>query len=74
MCYEAVDNYAYALEFVPDYCKTQEMCDQAVDTCPFAFDSVPDRFKTQEICDKVVSEELFVRKYRLGRYNTQKNM
>ena len=29
---KAVDNCAHALEFVSEYCKTQEMCDKAVNT------------------------------------------
>ena len=32
MCNEAVDNYAHALEFVPDCYKTQKMCNKAVNT------------------------------------------
>ena len=31
-----------AIQFVPEYYKTQEMCVKAVDTCPFVFDSVLD--------------------------------
>ena len=34
MCNEVVDNYANALEFVPECNKTQKMCDKAVNTYP----------------------------------------
>ena len=33
MCNQAVDNYAHALEFVPECYKTQKMCDKAVNRC-----------------------------------------
>ena len=36
MCNKVVDNYPYALEFVPGCFKTQIMCDKAVDTHPTA--------------------------------------
>ena len=32
---ESLDNYFYALEFVPDSYKTKNICDKAVDTYPF---------------------------------------
>ena len=34
MCYKTVDDYAHALEFVPDRFKSQEMCIKAVNNCP----------------------------------------
>ena len=41
MCNQAVDNYAHALEFVPELYKTQEMCDKAANTYFFASDFIP---------------------------------
>ena len=38
---EAVDNYAHALEFVPEFYKTQEMCNKAVNTYTSAIQFVP---------------------------------
>ena len=32
MCNKAVDNYAHALEFLPDCYNTQKMCNKAVNT------------------------------------------
>ena len=34
MCNKAVDDYAHALEFVPDWYKTQEMCAKAACNYP----------------------------------------
>ena len=42
MCDKAVNNYAYALEFVPNRHKTQEVCDKAVDDNPSTIKYVPD--------------------------------
>ena len=29
MCNKAVENYPYALDFVPECCKAEKMCDKA---------------------------------------------
>ena len=42
MCDKAVNTSPYAMQFVPECYKTQEICDKVVDTCPFVFDSLPD--------------------------------
>ena len=55
MCDKAIDDYACALEIVPDWYKTQEMCDKAVDDYPSTIQFVPECFKTQKICDKAVT-------------------
>ena len=55
MCSKAVDNYPQALEFVPQYYKTQKTCDKAVDTYPSTIKFVPEYFMTQEMCDKAVN-------------------
>ena len=46
MCDNAVDNYAHALESVPDFYKTQKICNKAVSYSAKQF--VLDQFKTQE--------------------------
>ena len=70
MCYKAVDDYAHALEFIPDWYKIQK-CNKAVDTCPCAIQFVLECYKTQEMCDKVVFQELFMLQYCLDWYKTQ---
>ena len=52
---KAVDNYHYALEFVPKRYKTQKICDKAVNTYPSTIKFVPECFMTQEMCDKAVN-------------------
>ena len=47
MCCKAVDNYPQALEFVPQFYKTQKTCDKAVDTYPSTTKFVPEYFVTQ---------------------------
>ena len=37
-----------ALEFVPHYCKPEEICDKAVEVGPFPLVCVPDWFVTQQ--------------------------
>ena len=49
MCDKAVDDYAHALEFVPDRFKTQTC---AINVFPIIL-SFHDRYKTPEICNKV---------------------
>ena len=60
MCNKTVDNYAHALEFVPDCCKTQEMCNKAANTSPSAIQFVPECYKIQEMCVKAVDTCPFV--------------
>ena len=48
MCNKAVDNYPYALEFVPECFMTQKMCDKAVNTYPSTIKFVPECIMTQE--------------------------
>ena len=43
MCNQTVDNYAHALEFVPDCYKTQKLCNKPVDTYPSGIQFVPDQ-------------------------------
>ena len=44
--------FSYALRYVPDHLKAQEMCNQAVSNNPAVFFLVPDCFKTQDMCIK----------------------
>ena len=41
MCYQAVDNYVDALEYVPECFKTWEMCGKAVIIHPSVIQFVP---------------------------------
>ena len=43
MCNQTVDNYAHALEFVPDCYKTLKLCNKPVDTYPSGIQFVPDQ-------------------------------
>ena len=54
MCNQTVNNYADALEYVPECFKTQDIYDKAVDNYPSAIQCVPECFKTQEMFDKAV--------------------
>ena len=67
---QTVDNYANALEYVPDSYKAQKMCYKAVDSNPSAIEFVPECFKTQEMCRKAVNSHSFY--YVPYRYKTQK--
>ena len=42
MCDKNVDNYPFALEFLPERYKIQTICDEAVDTCPSTIQFVPE--------------------------------
>ena len=42
MCYKADGTYATAIQFAPEYCKSQEVSSKFVGACPFVFHSVPD--------------------------------
>ena len=55
MCKEAVENYPYALEFVPECYKIKKKCDKAVNTYPSTIKLVPECFMTQKMCDKAVN-------------------
>ena len=48
MCDVAVMEDRYALEFVPDYRKSEKMCDKVVWEHPSSLQYVPDLFVTQE--------------------------
>ena len=54
MCNAAVDNYPHALEFVPEWHKTQNMCDKTINTYPSTIKFVHEYFMTQKMCDKAV--------------------
>ena len=60
--------YPYAMQFVPDWYKTQEKWGRDIDVCLFVFNVIFDWFKTQEMCDEVVSKETVTLKCCLNRY------
>lgn len=59
----AVNNYAQALEFVPDSSKTRRICNKAVETYPSVMQYILECYKTQEICDTAVDTCSFVFDY-----------
>ena len=71
MCDKVIDDYRYALEFVPECYKTQKTYDKAVDTYPSTIEYVSDRFKTQEMCHKAVDKCTFVINSFSDQYKTQ---
>ena len=46
MCNKSVHNYAHAVKFIPDWCKTQEMCIKLVDDYLSAIKFVPECYDT----------------------------
>ena len=46
---------------------------KVIGACRSVFDSVPDPYKTKEMSEKVVSEDPFLVKHCLDRYNSQKS-
>ena len=50
---KAVDNYAYALEFVSDCYKSQKMWNIVVKTYP-PMQFIPECYKTEEMCVKAI--------------------
>ena len=52
MCDKAVDDYCFALEFVPGQYKTQEMCEKIISDNSFSLRYVPD----QQMCDEAVDD------------------
>ena len=50
MCNEVVAQSSYALRYVPDYLKTQEMCKEAISNKPAVLFLVPDHFKKHDMC------------------------
>ena len=60
MCNQTVDNYADALDYVPDCYKTQLMFIQAFDSNLYAMQFVAEYYNTQELCDKPVNAWFFL--------------
>ena len=56
MCNKALNNDPRALEFVPDYYKTQEMCYKVVNPHSSTIQFVPESCKTPKMCDKAFSK------------------
>ena len=54
MCNETVAQFSYALRYVPEHLKTQQMCNEAVSNNPAVFFLAPDHLKTQEMCNEVL--------------------
>ena len=52
-------NNPWALKYVPDRLKTQEMCNETVEENPWQLGYVPDHLKTREMCDEAVRDYLY---------------
>ena len=51
---EAVNTSPSAIQFIPEYCKPQEMCVKDVYTCFVVFNAVLDQYKAHEMCDTAI--------------------
>lgn len=49
MCEGCVEKESYALRWVPDHYKTQEMCESDVEESPETPEYYPDKYKTEEM-------------------------
>ena len=57
---KSVDNYAHALEFVPDCHKNKKQCVIKLSIFPFCNKTCFERCKAKEMCDKAVETCSFV--------------
>ena len=53
-CNKALDNYAHALEFVPDCYETKKISNAAVNTYPSGIQFIPDLYSTHKMYVKAV--------------------
>ena len=54
MCGKPLDRYYFALVYVADWYKTQEMCDRYVSEDPFLILYCPDKFKLKQCVMKLL--------------------
>ena len=54
---------AYALKYVIDHLKTQEMCEKAIEECQCKLEYVQDHLKMQKLCGAVAMEDLLLLRY-----------
>ena len=52
MCNKTVDTYLSAIQFVPEWSKTQKIPDKAIGTCSFVFGCVTNWYKIHNMCDR----------------------
>ena len=52
MCNKIVDTYLSAIQFVPEWSKTQKISDKPIGTCSFVFGGVTNWYKTHNMCDR----------------------
>ena len=52
MCNKTVDTYLSAIQFVPEWSKTQKISDEAIGTCSFVFGCVTNWYKIHNMCDR----------------------
>ena len=61
MCDKAVDTHSYAIEFVPECYKTQNVYDKALNEYFIAFCYTLERYKAQEMCYKMFLMYIFIK-------------
>ena len=54
VCKHAVKKLGFAIRYVSDRYKTQQICNEAIIENGGALESVPHQYKTQKMCDKAV--------------------
>ena len=72
MCNRAVQSYPWALKYVPDQYKTQEMCNAAVEKKPKVLRFVPDQFVTLEMWHEYFDDALITWRDAYIKRNAQK--
>ncbi len=53
---EAVKIHSYAIEFIPDNFKSEDLCQKAFAADTNNLQSIPDRYKSKEMCQKAIDE------------------
>ena len=53
----------YALGYIPDHLKAQEMCGKAIEEDPWRLNAVSDCFKNKRKCEKAVEDEPWLLEY-----------
>ena len=71
MCNKAVNNYAHALQFVPNWLRRKKCVIKLLIQVLLQCKLIPDWCKTQPMCGKVAFKEPFMLKYCIDRHKTQ---
>ena len=71
---EAVRNNPWALRFIPDHFKTEDMRIKAFEADPWLLKDVPDDSKAQKVCDDAVRDYLFTLEFVLDWFVTHQQI